>query len=199
VARERTVQALCHHFAHDRLTLEELDERLAVAQRAPSIAELQALLVGLPEVSRAPVPVAAGAVTARPTFAATTAPPREERMAVIMSERKRSGRWTVPPRLKVVAVMSDVKLDLSEAELGPYTEIDASVWMANVRVLVPRGVRLECTGGTFMGQFTERWEPDDTLPSDAPVVRVTGLAVMAEVSVKVAKPKGLPPQGYLPR
>lgn len=189
VARERTVQALCHHFAHDRLTIEELDARLAVAQRSRSLADLQQLLDGLPDVTRSPAPLETGRVSARPTFADPMRVPREERIAAIMAERKRAGRWTVPERLRVVAVMSDVKLDLTEAELGAYTEIDASAWMAQVRVLIPRGVRLECAGAAVMGSFTERWENDISLPSDAPVVRVTGLSVMAEVTVKVAAPK----------
>jgi hypothetical protein len=195
VARERTVQALCHHFAHDRLTIDELDVRLATAQQASSVESLHQLLVGLPEVTRLPARMGEGQVSARPAFAEPARVVREERIAALMSERKRTGRWTVPERLRVVAVMSDVKLDLTEAELGPYTEIDASAWMSQVRVLVPRGVRLECTGGAVMGSFTERWENDVSLPSDAPVVRVTGLSVMAEVTVKVAAPKTLPPQG----
>lgn len=188
VARERTIQALCHHYAHDRLTVEELDSLLGRAQRATDTYELEALLVGLPAISAAPARPADGGVVARLGGNGLAERRREERIATIMGETRKTGSWTVPEHLRVVAVMADVKLDLTEARLGPHTVIDCSAWMAEVRVLVPPGVRLETAGGTFMGSFTERWGTEDDLPSDAPVVRVVGLSVMADVSVKVAAP-----------
>jgi hypothetical protein len=188
VARERTIQALCHHYAHDRLSVEELDALLSRAQRAGDRRELDALLVGLPEISTAPARVGDGGVVAHLGASGPLDRRREERIATIMGETKRTGAWVVPPRLRVIAVMGDVKLDLTEARLGPHTVIDATAVMAEVRVLVPPGVRLETAGGSVMGSFTERWGVDDTLPSDAPIVRVTGLSVMADVSVKVGAP-----------
>lgn len=188
VARERTIQALCHHYAHDRLTVDELDTLLGRAQRATEVGELDALLVGLPVISATPARVTDGGVIARLGDTPALDRRREERIATIMGETRRTGAWTVPEHLRVVAVMADVKLDLTEARLGPRTVIDCSAWMAEVRVLVPPGVRLETAGGTFMGSFTERWGTEDDLPSDAPVVRVVGLSVMADVAVKVAAP-----------
>lgn len=188
VARERTIQALCHHYAHDRLTIDELDTLLARAQRAGQRAELDALLVGLPEISSTPARVGDGGVVARLGPDGPLDARREERIATIMGETKRTGAWVVPAHLRVIAVMADVKLDLTEARLGPHTVIDATAVMAEVRVLVPPGVRLETAGGSFMGSFTERWGVDDGLPSDAPIVKVTGLSVMAEVAVKVGAP-----------
>lgn len=188
VARERTIQALCHHYAHDRLTVEELDALLSRAQVATDTRELDALLAGLPAVTAMPARVDGGEVVAQLGPPGTPARRREERIATIMGEVRRTGSWTVPEHLRIVAVMSDVKLDLTEALLGPVTTIECSAWMAEVRVLVPPGVRLEAAGGAFLGSFTERWGTDGALPSDAPVVRVVGLAVMAEVAVKVAAP-----------
>lgn len=188
VARERTIQALCHHYAHDRLTVEELDTRLSRAQQARSGGELDALLVDLPQLSTVPARVGDGGIVTAHEPGRLPARRREERIAAIMSEAKRTGGWVVPEHLRVVAVMADVKLDLTEARLGAHTVIDCSAWMAEVRVLVPPGVRLETAGGAVMGSFTERWGVDEQLASDAPVVRVTGLAVMAEVAVKVAAP-----------
>src|SRR5262249_27256788 len=44
LARERTIQALCSHFANDRLTTDEVDKRLELAQKAESMPQLDSLL-----------------------------------------------------------------------------------------------------------------------------------------------------------
>ena len=74
VTRERVVQALCAHYAQDRLTMEELESRLARAQRASSQLQLASLVTDLPALPEIPVP---GVVGVAPAPAAEAyAPPR---------------------------------------------------------------------------------------------------------------------------
>lgn len=214
VSRERVVQALCHHFAHDRLDVAELERRLALAHAARTADALDALLAGLPAgapaglpagpPAGAPAATAAGAelvpggvpsAAARPR--APGAPDRAPghpaasvmRIATIVSEARRDVVGDVPARIEVRAVLSDVKLDLSHARLGPVTDVDCVAVMSSVRVLVPPGVRVISEGLPLLGTFSagDRADRALTLPTDAPVVRLRGAAIAGEVRAKVAR------------
>ena len=121
LARERTIQALCYHFAHDRLTTEQVDERLERAQKAQSVPELTQLLADLPQADQAHL-------DSEPEIyavARTREVPEEQRVLAVMAEVKRAGVWTPPRRLKVVAVMGSAKIDLRDARFpAGVTEID---------------------------------------------------------------------------
>jgi hypothetical protein len=177
--RERVVEALSEHFARDNLTLDDLETRMAGVYAASTPADVEALLDGLPALATgAPVPVAIDSFS--------TAPKLRERLVAIMSGIVRRGSWKIPRRLKVVAIMGGVELDLRQAELPPgVTEISAFVFMGGLVVRVPPGVRLETDGFAFMGGFEDRIHEPGIARADAPVVRVTGVAIMGGVDAQV--------------
>jgi len=104
-----------------------------------------------------------------------------------MSAVERRGRWAVPARLDVRAVMGHVELDLREAVLAPgVTTIDVRVRMGAVEILVPPhvGVALEvrATAGSASGA-------GDTAPSPAEVrVRVVGSVAFGSCEVITLEP-----------
>jgi hypothetical protein len=181
--RERVVAVLSEHFARDNLTLDELESRMARVYSATSPAEVDALVSDLPALATgAPVPVTADSYA--------PAPKLRERLIAIMSGIVRRGLWKVPRRLKVVAVMGGVDLDLRQAELPPgITEIRAFVFMGGLAIRVAPGVRLETDGVAIMGGFEDRIHEPGAAGPDAPVVRVTGIAIMGGVDAQV-KPIG---------
>jgi hypothetical protein len=183
LARERTIQALCYHFAHDRLTTEQVDQRLERAQKARSIPELQTLLADLPmsDAESLEAESAREFALARPLDVA-----QEERMMAVMGEVKRSGVWTPPRRLKLFALMSSATIDLRETRFPPgVTEIDIFAVMAEVKVIVPPGVRVESNGTAIMAAFSGDAIDSYSDDPDAPTVRLTGHAIMAEVRARV--------------
>ena len=58
--REQTLALLRRHFAEGRLTLTELEERIADASEARTRGQLQALTADLPSVPKPPTPQATG-------------------------------------------------------------------------------------------------------------------------------------------
>lgn len=186
LARERTIQALCYHFAHDRLTTEEVDERLERAQKARSLPDLHALLADLPEADQSHM----GGEGRAFAVAGPREAVEEQRVMAVMGEVKRGGVWTPPRRLRILAVMGAAKIDLREARFPPgVTEIDVFAVMSEVKVIVPPGVRVESAGtaimASFVGDSIEGFADDP----DAPVVRLTGFAFMAEVRARLRAAK----------
>ena len=177
--RERVVEALSEHFARDHLNLDELELRMARVYSATTPAEIDALVSDLPAL-------AVGAPVAITPDEYAPTPKLRERLIAIMSGIVRRGLWIVPRRLRIIAVMGGVDLDLRQAQLPPgVTEIRAFVFMGGLQVRVPPGVRLETDGVAIMGGFEDRVHDPGAAKPDAPVVRVTGVAIMGGVDARV--------------
>lgn len=185
-ARDKVVESLGEHFAHDRLTMDEYERRVREAYRAPSaeaLAELTRDLGGqVPATSSPasrPAPQVETQLEPRPT---------RKRFLALMSGVVRRGRWDVPAQMRVTAVMGGVELDMREATLtAPVTEIDVLAVMGAVEIIVPRGVRLESDGTAVLGGFEDQLHEPATGDPNAPVIRVRGLAIMGSVEAKVAE------------
>lgn len=178
--RQRTIALLSQHFAQDNLTIDELERRIESAYHATSVPGLQELTRDL-VVGGVPAP--ARAVAADPY------PPGRDRIVSVMSETKRSGVWHPARQLDAWCVMSDTTLDLTRAVLPPgVTEIRLRALMASVKVIVAPGVRVVLQPGTIMATVSDETMDPPAVGSGAPVVRITGGVMMAELRAIVRRP-----------
>jgi hypothetical protein len=179
-ARERAVERLSIHYARDQLTLDELESRLERAYAARTTEALDSVLAGLPALMPTTGP--------KPT-AVLPAAPRSRACVAVMSGVVRRGTWVVPRRIRAIAFLGGVELDLREARLDPgVTEISVLAVMGAVVVTVPPNVRLECDGFAFMGGFEDQLKQPASGDPNAPVVRLTGFAFMGGVEARVLAP-----------
>jgi hypothetical protein len=188
-ARDQVVQSLGEHFANDRITLDEYERRVHEALRAPSHAALVELTrdLGGPVVPVA-VPLPATATVTRSVDMHMQRIAKPRRFWAFMSGVIRRGRWRVPERMRAIAIMGGVELDLSEAELtAQVTEIDVIAVMGGVVVTVPPGVRLESDGIAILGGFEDQLHEPASGDPNAPIVRVRGVAIMGGVETKVVE------------
>ena len=181
------IQQLSEHFANDRLSLDEMENRMELAYKAGSVGELQRLTADLPSAAAVPVP-APPPVEELPALA-----PDRERMFAVMSETSRRGSWIVPQRLDLLAVMSDTTIDLTQATL-PTGIIDIHIRSvcAAVKIVVPPGLQVVNRLSSLMGSVRGGGEPNDTGGAgggwqQGTVIRLTGWALMAEVQTKVRR------------
>lgn len=178
--RERTIDELSLRFAHDALSIEELERRLELAYRATSVAELRALTADL-----------APATTNVPATAAARGALDDEvvehgRMLSVMSDSKRRGPWVVPRRMDLVSVMAATSLDFTEA-LMPTGIVDLHLrgLMTEVKIIVPPDVYVVNRASSLMSNIEE--DTDVTPPPGAPVIRLSGWVTMSNVVVKVRR------------
>jgi hypothetical protein len=178
VQRDYVVQVLSAAFATDRLSMEQLDERLSAVYRARSLGDLEALLADPAETNRS----LANEASVNRVAADPVVPARGAALAV-MGGFDRRGSWIVPRHLRVMAALGGGQLDLREAKLGTgVTEIEIFALMGGVEIFVPIGVRVEVTGMAVMGGFSVSGAEATENPH-APVLRISGLAVMGGVEV----------------
>ena len=113
-----------------------------------------------------------------------------ERLIALMSGVERKGNWEPPARLSVLAIWGGAKLDFREADLlEGETVVDILAIMGGVEVWVPKDIDVEVAGTAIMGGFTHLSQVASEAPedADAPLLRITGIAVMGGVEVKVKK------------
>ena len=175
-----------------RITLEELDQRLNAAYGARTYGELTEVTEDLPAAGQPPPRRS----TAPGTFPAARigGEPGSGMSVAILGGVDRGGKWVVPPRHSVVAVLGGVQLDLREARFSQReVTIDVFALMGGVDIIVGEDVEVDVSGFGIMGGFDHR-ASGPGLPG-APRVRVVGLALMGGVNVRRGQPRedeGLP-------
>ena len=123
--RERVAVALQAAFAEGRLTMPELEERLAAAYAAGTDAELATVMHDL----RASAPQPGDWAGAAPTSV---------RDVGIIAGFRRKGRWMVGRTFRGLAVIGNGEIDLRQARfIDGETTIHATAIIGNITVVVP--------------------------------------------------------------
>jgi len=169
--RDATVIRLREAMAEGRLTLDDFSQRTDSALTALTRDQLAEVVADLP-AHHSTGYVAAPAVVATPWVVG------------VLGSSQRNGRWRVGHELHAVSVMGECKIDLRQAVIdAPLIVVDALAIMGTVEVIVPEGVQVDLQGIAIMGAKTMRMS-DAPILEGAPVVRITGLALMGEIKVR---------------
>jgi hypothetical protein len=174
--RDEAAQRLQVAFAEGRLDDAEFDQRMRAALVAVTHPELEKLSADLP----AAAPKSTGAVKL---------PPPGKYAVAYKNSIRRGGRWRVPGRFTPVVYKGSGWIDLRAAELTePVTTVWAIAYKSRMDILVPPGVRVELDGfGVSKGwSAEEEWE--SSLPHDAPVVHVRGIAYKGTIEIRTRPP-----------
>jgi hypothetical protein len=179
--RDETIAALCNHFASDRLTVEEFEQRLDIANRALTLPELNTLLADLPAFETAARPALAPAPVAHLR--------QQQTLVAVMGGVERRGRWQPAQQTYVVTLMGGAVLDFREVRLPPgETEISVFCLMGGIEIIVPPDMNTDIGGFAIMGGFAHRHDPPASPHPDAPVLKINGFAMMGGVDLTVRQP-----------
>lgn len=199
--RQAAVDALSEAFAQDAIGVEEFERRVELAHRAETAAELRVLLSDIPRAEQLPAPRPGSAPEARrgtdqgihevgfpvSRRALATHVPDQAVVAGVLGGGVRRGRWHPARYTYALGVLGGAELDFRECALPPVTNIRCFAIMGGVQIIVPPDVIVESSGVGIMGAF-EHIAGDEDLPADAPIIRVSGLAMMGGVEVTVRYP-----------
>jgi Domain of unknown function (DUF1707)/Cell wall-active antibiotics response 4TMS YvqF len=168
VEREAVVARLNAATGEGRLTMDEFGDRAAQAYAARTQGELVRLVEDLP-ATFAPRP--------------TAGPPVIEHNPI--GTVKRGGRWRIDRETHVGTTLGAIKLDLTEAEIGvPEVTLRVRAFVGAVKVWIPRGVRVEVTGRSYLG--SRRVDTEAPADEHAPVLRLHIETVIGSVKVYCA-------------
>ncbi|MEU8226368.1 DUF1707 domain-containing protein [Kribbella sp. NPDC048915] len=187
--REEVADILRDAAGEGRLTYTELEDRLETLYASKTYGELVELTADLPNGPRAPH--TQQDVPAAPQYAGGALVQAGPVINVFLSDQKRTGNWLVPQRQEVHAVLGDVTLDYTEAQI-PYDEIyiDVKSILADVKIRVPQNAIVLLDSNPILGSISEQEAglkavPDPNSPSAAPKrFHIRGTAILGEVKIK---------------
>ncbi|MBW4716141.1 DUF1707 domain-containing protein [Saccharothrix sp. SC076] len=189
--REKVAKVLQQAHGEGRLDLHELDERLASVYAAKTYGELVPLTADLGIPGTSLVPPVAHPLQAHLPANRVGGEPGPSTSIAFWSGVDRRGEWVVPATHTVVAIMGGVVLDLSRARFAAAeTTISVFAMWGGVEIFVPEDVTVRVDGAGIMGAFDDTTYKTPTIPG-GPVVRITGVAMMAGVEVRRPKKKWL--------
>jgi hypothetical protein len=173
--RERAAARLQQALAEGRITLDELEERLTVVYAARYAADLLPPFADLPGDHVVVVPQAAPVMPAPPD--------RPLVLRTGMGTLRRSGPWTVPPRIRVQSVMGSVILDFCDTTVPAIVDIGLELGAASARLLLPDGASADLDG-MMSGMGTVRSKVASSPVPGHPHFRVHGRSAMGSVTVR---------------
>jgi hypothetical protein len=185
--RERTADRLRQATGDGRLTVEELDERLAAVYAARTRAELEPLTADLPDEPAGHEPAIAGSrarrVPVRPGEGGASW------IVAIMGGNDRKGRWRVGRACRVVNVMGGSDLDLNDAELAS-NEVTMTVvsLMGGSDIYVPDGMNVDVMKIGIMGGNDVDLGDEQPDPG-GPVLRLRLISIMGGTDVTRGRPR----------
>ncbi|HEX2314975.1 MAG TPA: DUF1707 domain-containing protein [Thermomonospora sp.] len=185
--RDRVADRLREALAEGRLTPEEHAERIDAVYHARTYAELTPLVADLPgEQEPAPSP------DVRPGVRLEKDPPLPEprresaSIVAVFGGAERRGRWLVEPHTTVFTAFGGVDLDFRQAVLSRReVTVNVTCVFGGVTIKVPPGVRvISSVAAVFGGTGVP---DDDPVDPEAPVIRLTGMALFGGVDVRRRK------------
>lgn len=114
--------------------------------------------------------------------------PERRGVFAFMSSIEREGIWVVPRAFRGLAVLGNIELDLTHADLGAYTEMELRCFLGSIEIIVPPDVRLECDGDATIGNFEIIRKAQSTMSPDAPRLHIKAGVFLGNIEVTVRDP-----------
>ncbi|MFE7356238.1 DUF1707 domain-containing protein [Streptomyces sp. NPDC057543] len=163
--RETAVQRLQEAYASERISHEEMDERLDQVLTANTHGELASAMASLPE----------GSPDATSTIAAAG------------GRIQRRGVWRVPRILKVESAFGRVRLDLSRAVIEyPVVDIELLLGAGGAKITVPRDAIVDVEG-LRTGWKDLRYKIRRRSRPGGPKIRISGAMEFGRLIIRHAR------------
>jgi hypothetical protein len=182
--RERTIEVLTAAFAADLFDVDEFDSRVGKALEATTCEALVSLRSDVEGSSAAAAPQRALTTTGTEAQQALLqAQPASKGALALLGGCERKGRWRVPKKLRVGAVLGGCELDFREALIAPgISEVKVFALLGGVEILVPPDVHVECEGIGILGGFEGSGGESEAL-EQRPTLRISGIALLGGVNI----------------
>lgn len=184
--RENVAELLRESAGEGRLSYTELEDRLEGVYGAKTYGELVELTTDLPNGLVPPqTPAATPQYAVQPQYTGETVPV----INVFLSDSKKTGAWIAPQRQEVNAVLGDVTLDYTEAQMAhDVIYIEVKSILADVKIRVPQNAIVHLDSNPILGSVSEQEAGIGGVvePSTAPpkTFHIRGTAILGEIKIK---------------
>lgn len=188
--RDRVAAVIHGALGEGRLTIAEVDDRLAQVYRAKTLGELKPITQDLPGHSLVhPEPASLD----RPDDGRAQHPPAtvvggpvSGSAIAVFGGVQRKGVWTVPENLALTTVFGGADLDMTEAAFAArHITVKVFALFGGAQITVPPGVEVINDVTAIFGGVDNK--ATQATPAGAPTIRVKGFAMFGGLDIRPAK------------
>jgi hypothetical protein len=184
--REAAADALRTAGADGRLTVEEMEHRLAAVFAAKTHPDLDAQLADL----QGRQALASSNAARQPTRKGDPSAPEVARTLTIMGENRRGGFWRPAADSRVITVMGEATIDLGEADLSqPVSHMRVITVLGSTRIDVPAHLNVHVTKVTLLGENDVELSGGPA-PAGTPELHIHLISILGEAKVRFSRGRG---------
>ncbi len=177
--REEVKLHLQWAYAHNHISIEELEKRLDILNRSDDKTTLLSLVADLPPQQEE---------TEQESSFYRESPGDSENendsFFTILGSHTRKGEWDVPRKLDVAAILGSQLLDFREARFARGTTvIHAFAFMGSVEMKFPPGVRVTSKGVPLLGSIENKVQSE----AAGPLIHIEGFVLLGSIQAKTKK------------
>ena len=174
--RKEVEKQLQWAYAHNHISITELERRLDILNRTEDKTEILSLVEDLP--------LPEGEEQSRTTANSQGSATESDSFFTLLGSNTRRGQWNVPRQLDVAAVLGSQVLDFREARFNPGTTIiKAFTFMGSIEMKFPPGVRVTSKGIPILGSIDNKVQSE----SSGPLIHIDGFVIMGSIDAKTKK------------
>lgn len=167
--RSAALAQLARHATGGELTLGEYAATAAAIAAAATPQQLEAATV--PVAHEPPTPV----------------PTRGRTLVGVFGGADQRGRWRLPRRLRILALLGGVNADLGSAQVeAPVSTITVLAVLGGVSLTAPTGVSVQLSGASLLGGKSDKRPVGPPLPG-SPLIHVRAYTLLGGVSIERAR------------
>lgn len=185
--RDAVATVIRDALGEGRLTLTEVDDRLAQVYRARTLGELKPITQDLPGHAALVPPPAASPALPEPGIPARIVPgPASGRAVAVFSGVERKGVWTVPESLMLTTVFGGADLNMTDAAFAArHVTVKVFALFGGAQITVPPGVEVISDVTAIFGGVDNKATQPAT--PGAPTIRVKGFAMFGGLAITPPK------------
>ena len=174
--RKEVEKQLQWAYAHNHISITELERRLDILNRTEDKTEILSLVENLP--------LPAGDEQSQTTTNFQESETESDSFFTLLGSNTRRGQWDVPRQLDVAAVLGSQVLDFREARFcSGTTIIKAFTFMGSIEMKFSPGVRVTSKGIPILGSIENKVQSE----SSGPLIHIDGFVIMGSIDAKTKK------------
>lgn len=187
--RDRVAAVIHGALGEGRLTLAEVDERLAQVYRAKTLGDLKPITQDLPGHALAhpePAPLVAPHTAGQAAPAPIVGGPASGSAIAVFGGVERKGAWTVPENLALTTVFGGADLDMTDAAFAARNvTVKVFALFGGAQITVPPGVEVINDVTAIFGGVDNK--ANQQVAAGAPTIRVKGFAMFGGLGIRLSK------------
>jgi hypothetical protein len=182
--REEVIDQLVMNYGHEEITLEAFEKRLDTAMETEDREVLLELVADLELKADAKYQQTKAQKLSKDKYYFDESASTDENLIKVLSSSTHNGPWVVPENMKVTSILSDLKLDYSEAIFKTeVVHLKLFSLLSSDTIFVPEGTRVVTKTANYLSTIKSQVFGGSN--ENAKTIVLHGNCILSSITIKV--------------